>query len=680
MRRVLTTLVFLLPLANALGQDDPLFSVTFDAEDEALQRGGRSTEVAGVHGRALRLDGFTTELRVPAKSAPSAELLAQHFTIQAWIAPAAYPWNWCPIVAQSRGTEAGYTFEIGPRGHLQFGIRVGDTWVACSTLDSVVPLREWTHVTAIYANGSATLWVNGIIQGGSGQTNGDVVFATEEDLRLGCLSEPRKPSDIHREFGTLPFWYCFDGILDELVFRTGTQHPPQLHEEYESVKGAGPPDLPERRLPFGPPGPGERFGAYYTQLEYYPEWDALWSVDEDTDVVVRFEDSAARVIFWRGTRYSPAWVTENDLWMADQSVEAWNDTEGCFEHMQDRRCRYSHVRIIESHEARVVVQWRYALLSAHDEIWNEDPKTSRGCWVDEYYTIYPDMTGVRKPTWRTGKLGGPRQFQESIPLTHPGQVQGEVVEAAWCTVANLDGETAVLRHVENPKKEKDKTDLPGELVVQRYDFKSRQDPFIAFEEGNRMMYLGDRHLAGLSRPGSCNHWPVGQAICDGRSSPTSDRPASFLGFPISDPPVHVEGDRSWWNGLYGLTELPIEELLVLARSWSRAPELRLGNRGFESDGYDRGQRAYVLRRADEDASLPLYLELAADAERPLYNPAFVIEGWGEADATLRIDGENTARGPDFRLGHRRRLERTDLVVWIRLGGEKPASIELLPAD
>ena len=129
-----------------------------------------------------------------------------------------------------------------------------------------------------------------------------------------------------------------------------------------------------------------------------------------------------------------------------------------------------------------------------------------------------------------------------------------------------------------------------------------------------------------------------------------------------------------------MTEMPIEELLVLARSWSRAPELRLGKRGFESEGYDRGQRAYVLRRTDQDSTLALYLELAADAERPLHNPAFVIEGWGEAGASLRIDDEPVPRGDDFRLGHRRRLERTDLVVWIRLGGEKPVSIELLPAD
>jgi len=680
MKQALTFFTFLCAASSAAAQDAPLLSVTFDGEDGALVRSGRSTEVVGVRGRALRLDGFTSELRVPADRAPSGEVLGRDFTIEAWLAPAAYPWNWCPIVAQGRENESGYAFEIGPRGELRFAFRHGTLWTTYPTSASVVPLRTWTHVAARVADGVVSLWVNGEEVGSPDvRVGGDIAFAPDEDLRIGCLDAPRKPSDIHREFGTLPFWFCFDGILDEVTIRAGARTPDALRADYERARPAAAPDLPERRLPFGPPGPG-RFGAYYEKLEYYPEWDALWSIDEDADVVVRFDKSAARVIFWRGTRYSPAWVTENDLWMADQSVEAWNQVEGCFEHMQDRRCRYSHVRIIESNDARVVVQWRYALVSAHDHLWNEDPKTTRGCWIDEYYTIYPDLTGVRRPTWKTGKLGSPHQFQESTPLTHPGQLQGEVVEADWCTVANLGGESAVLRHVENPKKQEEKTDLPSELTVQRYDFRSRQDPFIVFEEGNRMMYLGDRNVAGLSRQGSCNHWPVGQAICDGRSSPTSDRPTSFLGFPISYPPVHVEGDRSWWSGLYGLTELPMEELLVVARSWNRPPDLRLGRRGFESLGYDRGQRAWVIRRVDEDRALPLYLELAADAEHPVYDPAFVVEGWGEAGATLRLDDTPVPRGPDFRYGHRRRLERTDLVVWIRASGERPLSIELAPLD
>ena len=146
-------------------------------------------------------------------------------------------------------------------------------------------------------------------------------------------------------------------------------------------------------------------------------------------------------------------MTENNLWMADQSVEAWNDKEGCFEHMQDPRCLYSHVRIIENTEARVVVHWRYAPVSADDHLWNVDPRTGWGLWIDEYYYIYPDRTAVRCVTWQKGTLGEPHQFQESIPLTSPGQLQGDVINPDYVTVANLAGDRQVFSYVRNPPQE-----------------------------------------------------------------------------------------------------------------------------------------------------------------------------------------------------------------------------------
>ena len=228
-----------------------------------------------------------------------------------------------------------------------------------------------------------------------------------------------------------------------------------------------------------------------------PEADDLWPVEEDPDIVVCFDDSPVKIMFWRGTRYGTSWVSENGKWMTDQSVESWDQTEGCFEHMQDRRCRYSHVRIIENHDARVVVHWRYAPVSVYDHLWREDEKTGRACWVDEYYTIYPDAIGVRRPTWKRDTLGGPRQFQESLPLTNPGQLQGDVVEADWVTLANLAGEQGGLSFVENPQKTKD--GLPKNLTLQRYNFKSPTKPFIAFERGNQMKYLRDRNIAAIKK-------------------------------------------------------------------------------------------------------------------------------------------------------------------------------------
>jgi hypothetical protein len=636
--------------------------------------GGNFKETSGVVGKALKFDGFTTEI---VRSAATAPKVGTSFTVDAWVALAAYPWNWCPLLDQSRDTKAGYAVMIGPRGQLSLQVAVGDTWAACTSKDFALPLGRWTHVAATFEQGAGlAIYLNGEPAGTFAATD---AFrpAPDADLRIGVIPAPMKPSNIHREFGTLPAWFSLDGIVDELKIHNHALTPAEVLATRAAVPAPAAPELPPRKMPAGPPGPG-RFGAYATRLKYYDEWDALWRVGPDPDVLVRFDESAARVVFWRGTRYSAAWVSENDLWMADQSVEAWNDTEGCFEHMQDPHCLYSHVRIIENSDARVVVHWRYAPVSAHNHLWRVDPKTGYACWVDEYYTIYPDAAGVRKVTWQTGTLGSPHQFQESLPFTQPGQYANDVVEKDFCTVANLKGESATLSFVAQPAKKKD--GMPQDLSMQIYQFKARNRPFIIFETGNEMHMVADRNEKDWTRPGACSHWPVGQLPCDGRTSQAPDQPTHFLGFPISYPPVHTDGTREWWNGLYGMTDKPIAELAKLARSWAKAPDLLVKGEGFSSAGYDRGERAYQLTCAAPADGKPFECEIRASEESPVVNLPLVIRNWGEAGATLRIDGQPVARGKAFRLGHRYLLDGATLLVWIKLEAAKPITILLTPAD
>jgi hypothetical protein len=632
---------------------------------------GYFTPVAGVRGGAIRFDGYSTEIRRPAGRSPK---LSGGFAVEGRVALGAYPWNWCPLVSQCSEGEAGFRVEIGPRGQLRMQVRVGDEWVGCESGDFVVGLRSWIHLAASYDPASGIkLFADGA-QVGDLQITGDPVFARDVGMVVGTGHGPSKPSNLHRDFGTLESWFSLDGILDEVKVYDQPLDAPQVARAFAADQATAGPDLPPRVLPSGPPGPG-RFGAYYSKLEYYPEWDALWPVGDDPDVIVRFDSSPARVVFWRGTRYSPAWVSGNGLWMADQSVEAWNNEQGCFEHMQDRRCRYSHVRIIESHDARVVVHWRYAPVSAHNELWREDPKTTRACWVDEYYYIYPDAAGIRNVSWKSGTLGGPRQFQESLPLTHPGQYPLDVVDPAWATIANYAGETAVLRYRENPPKERD--DLPDALTIQSYNFKSEQKPFICFEPGNRMKYLADRDIRSIQGPGSCNHWPVGQAICDGRTSQSADRPTHFCGFPISDPPIHDDGERESWHGFYGMTEGDMPDLVRLGRSWAQAAALENVADGLSGGEYDRGQRAYVLRRPPAGGEMAF--TLAADQQSPVIHPAFVIEGWrDDGGVAVEIDGKTLERGTDCRIGRVERLEDTSLVLWLKLDTESPVRIRLIP--
>jgi hypothetical protein len=67
----------------------------------------------------------------------------------------------------------------------------------------------------------------------------------------------------------------------------------------------------------------------------------------------------------------------------------------------------------------------------------------------------------------------------------------------------------VIRLKEADRKKK----FPKGLLVQRYNLKSINKPSIIFESCNRMKNVFDRRIGdrGLDIPGSCNHWPVGQA-------------------------------------------------------------------------------------------------------------------------------------------------------------------------
>jgi hypothetical protein len=88
-------------------------------------------------------------------------------------------------------------------------------------------------------------------------------------------------------------------------------------------------------------------------------------------------------MFLFGSTLHPIWVTENDKMMSDQSVEI-NGINGWYEVMMDKQNRYSHVRVLENNDARVVLHWRYALCDRFYNIARPDEITEWGDWVDEH--------------------------------------------------------------------------------------------------------------------------------------------------------------------------------------------------------------------------------------------------------------------------------------------------------
>ena len=615
--------------------------------------------VEGVTGKGLRLDGFTTRV---IRKAEDIVKPGAAFTIEAWVSLAEYPLNWCPVITTESDEVKGYRIMIGPYGQVSFQTAINEQWISCTSASETMPLRKWLHIAGVYeANKEMALYINGVLVSALA-IKGSLTYPLKTSCKLGMVAVPGRPSNTIRTWGTAETYYGLDGIIDDIKMFDTPLTAAQVKGDFLKVK-PGVPDIQIRRLPSIEKNPGH-FGAFYTKLKYYPGWDNLWPVDQDPDIVVCFDNNPAKFIFWRGTRYGPAWVSENEKWMADQSLETWGngatDIEGCFEHMQDRHCRFSHVRIIENNEARVVVHWRYALVSALDHTWMPDPKTGWECWVDEYYYIYPDGSAVRKVSWNKGTTGDAVQYQESLPLTQPGERSEDVVENDYVHVSDYDYNTKAVSvdRASQPDNSIDK------YTIQQFNFKSKNKPFICFEPGNNMWV---RWIDG-----GYNHFPVNQARSDGRWAKTTDRPTHFMSSPCSDPVIHENGNRLYWMGLYGMNGMSMNELVTFGRSWAYAPELLLKGNGCISRGYDKTQRCYQLENNKPYAG-SIKLTLKGSKGSPVINPAIMVKNWNQAGAKILVNGKENK---NCKVGINHQLDGDDLVLYILLNEEAPVTITI----
>ncbi|NTV79903.1 MAG: LamG domain-containing protein, partial [Candidatus Aminicenantes bacterium] len=170
---------------------------------------GNFRPVRGISGAGLKLDGYTTSIRRAGSGAPR---LDGAFSLEAWIALAAYPWNFCPIAAQKRG-DAGFAFSAGPRGELSFSASDEGEWLN-SISGPVLPLRTWVHVAAVYDPGAGIrVYADGRLVGSVARPS-RFKPASGADIVLGSVTEPVRPSHaVGGGEGTLPSWFSLDAIL-----------------------------------------------------------------------------------------------------------------------------------------------------------------------------------------------------------------------------------------------------------------------------------------------------------------------------------------------------------------------------------------------------------------------------------------------------------------------------------
>lgn len=120
-----------------------------------------------------------------------------------------------------------------------------------------------------------------------------------------------------------------------------------------------------------------------------------------------------------------------------------------------------------------------------------------------------------------------------------------------------------------------------------------------------------------------------------------------------------------------------EELVVLAKSWLRAPEIELKTDAFDDAKYIPHERAYYFTCKALNSNYPLEFTINASKEQPIMNLALVIRNF-DADILLKINGEDIPRGKNFRYGIEHDLDENKVVIWIKLNVSDPTQILISP--
>jgi hypothetical protein len=577
--------------------------------------------------------------------------------------------------------ESRIFFGVDACGRLGLKANLNGTLYECIS-EQPLPLLKWNQVTGTFdKNDGLHIYINGQ-SAGSLKTQGTLAPAKGAKILIGKSLEKAGPFGSERQASAgLPSDMVWEGLIDEVNLYGHALQPDQIKKAYLAARPVNEQPLQWSQMPAGPQNSPPRFTAVYTRLRYSDSWEQFWRVGDYPDILVQFDELPIRLIFWRGTSYGAAWITENGLWMGDQSLERVGPGKspwGCAEHMSDKQTRYSSVRIVEMTDARIVLQWRYAVTDITYTIFDTDRGNGWGDWADEYYIIYPDGVAIRHQILWTRVLS--HEWQETIVLNKPGTRPEDNIELNAMTLANMNGESKTYSWENGPPVSFSDIDSPN---IQMTNLKSAYKPFIIFEPAPKI-----KPFKGAVRPEYShfpwwNHWPVAQLPNDGRKAMGPDRPShSSLSQSIEESQViHKQKDGSYSVvTLVGMTDQPVSNLVRLARSWNFPAELKVTGGSFSCTGFDKCQRAYILQNEQPDGAAMVQFDLFASHESPVINPAFVIENWGLPDAQLQVDGKIVMRGKDFRLGHRTGLAGTDLILWLKMNSLTPIQITLSASD
>lgn len=617
----------------------------------------------GMSGTALAFDGYNTTVKAPASTVP---IGSNGFTVEAWVALAAFPWNWVPVV--QLGEDENIYLGIDSDGYVSFRIQSGGKSIRVRS-GQFLERRRWYQLAGVYdkAAGSLRLYIDGRLAGEQPAPKEGVDQPTGF-LQIG-QGKPLPPAhNVRIRLATL---FSLDGLIDEVRIYDTPLTTPQVASSCRINQLAdgmpASPDIPPRVLPSGPAT--GKFGAHYTHLEYYDTWDGLFRFGPHPDVVVEFDNNPSRFVFWRGMGFIPMLVNEKGHWYSNEFNETWNRSggQGCMEPMSDKESFTNHAKILENTPARVVVQWRFPLIDIMRVKANYDDKTGWSDWSDWTYTIYPDgVAAKRMRLWSVGPYN--HEWHEGMVIFGPDQHPEQVIQTnPALSLATLAGETRDYSWENGPPKGVNYRETKIHLV----HFKGGYSPFTIgdFTKGN--VYSGEVTEASVFP--WWNHWPVAQFPSDGRNAKHADRASSSSLTHIFLPnQKQQDGDRPYQERvlLEGMTKLKPAELVPLAKSWLQPPPITAKS-GCKALPYDPASREYPLV-AEKDT---MAVSIDASPEHPVENLCLTVKNWGHSGAAkVSVTG---AEGRDLRQGTVLDTEgRRKLVIWLEMKATSPVDISI----
>ncbi|QUI24163.1 hypothetical protein HZI73_18520 [Vallitalea pronyensis] len=400
----------------------------------------------------------------------------------------------------------------------------------------------------------------------------------------------------------------------------------------------------------------------------------------------KFKDKDVKFVFWSEASYVPAWHMNNQLLYTYEFVETWAE-RGCYEPMSDRLGAYSSVEVLEDNDVRKVIHWRYILVNPDYKTPDHGQGTDMP-QVDEYYTFYPDGTGVRHIVY-TPKLDTEfRKWHELGELIVIAGTQSNPIDhiaEPGLTAMNLQGDTVNFF----PGEAFDKSINNWPQVIQVAHFKDAPDAYCAWSHtqdipdtygGYEVSMDISWHHTGYQMV----HWPVGKEPFQEDFKTMGTWQAQVAHTSLCGIEVWEDGSDLWldhyktnsegrkhreWASLIGVNDpMDLEQTRNQVKSWLYPGVVKTLTEALQFESIDYYKKELVFKQTSKTDTCHFIIDPTTE-DTTVQNPVFRIKGWDSEAFKMYQDDELLHPGKDYAYA----LTDDGLLLWIRTSFNKSST-------